>query len=115
MANVVAAQPGFSVIVATFPNDGGVILKTPVVAWEIEAGIALPVTPRASSLAAGYSILFPDGRVVDRGVPGEADGVWASEEEWLDRQRLNFVRKREADKVAEDNRAMERFAKLPKG
>jgi hypothetical protein len=109
MVDVISAQPGFAVLVF-HPNDGGFVTREPVIGWTVAESGAFPVTPFSEWRGEKpYAVAYPDGRVVTRACSFQDEAAWRADEE------QKAARWREDQKVAEEARAMDKFAKLPKG
>lgn len=83
MSAVVAAHPGFSVVVPVHDESGALTepCLEPVIAWRVTAHSVLPVTIDVPSWPESL-ILYPDGRVV-----APSDQSWDSLAVWLDSAR----------------------------
>jgi hypothetical protein len=91
-APAVPAQPGFFVLRffgGDTEDDKSLVSKDPVVAWRIDGWDALPVALHENNHEDEYSILCPDGRVIDPGnYHHDDEAAWRAFEERSHRDAL---------------------------
>lgn len=64
---MVAASPGFNRLEYYHGSDGGSVLSSPIVAWQMdEFGNLSPVCVEHARYCDHVAVLYPDGRVIDQ-------------------------------------------------